>query len=627
MGMRVTKNWLVGASLAALTLALGGSLSAQEPVAPPSQSEAIALESFVLPPPPEAIARFDDVVAPLAAVVDPESLILPAPPEAVVRVDDIAPATPEPVRTADASVRLDLEAPLEAIVHVEDVLPKAAPVQAAQVEPEPLNPLIKSAVETLAKADIPRGANAAALRKEREAIAAFYAARDFAPLWVASGKWTPQAAAAVARLERADDDGIVLSAYAIPTLKAGDPAALAATEIALSQAVVGYGRQASGGRIDPRSISNLITQKPETADAGRILADVSASTDANAALLAFNPPHKGYTDLRAKLAELRQERPAIAQTRIPAGPEIKVGMKDPRVPLIRAHFGLEPAQDAGSADNLLYDSRVASAVADFQRSSGIPASGALTKRTIAALSGGDPSRLEAEILANMERWRWMPRDLGDSRLEVNIPDYGLKLVRDGEVAHRTRVIVGKPTTPTPVFSNTMQFLIVNPYWNVPPSIIKKEMMPKLAADPDYLKRLGYEVVQKKGQLIVRQPPGERNALGNIKFMFPNEHAVYLHDTPSRGLFANAKRAYSHGCVRVDQPFALAEVVLGRDNGWTQDRVRRMVGGGEKTVQLPKHLPIHIEYFTAFVDDAGKMQLRDDIYGYSRKLRVAMGLEG
>ena len=302
-------------------------------------------------------------------------------------------------------------------------------------------------------------------------------------------------------------------------------------------------------------------------------------------------------------------------------------MKDPRVPLIRAHFGLEPAQDAGSADNLLYDSRVASAVADFQRSSGIPASGALTKRTIAALSGGDPSRLEAEILANMERWRWMPRDLGDSRLEVNIPDYGLKLVRDGEVAHRTRVIVGKPTTPTPVFSNTMQFLIVNPYWNVPPSIIKKEMMPKLAADPDYLKRLGYEVVQKKGQLIVRQPPGERNALGNIKFMFPNEHAVYLHDTPSRGLFANAKRAYSHGCVRVDQPFALAEVVLGRDNGWTQDRVRRMVGGGEKTVQLPKHLPIHIEYFTAFVDDAGKMQLRDDIYGYSRKLRVAMGLEG
>ena len=623
MGSRVTKNWLAGASSMVLALTLAGApVRAQEtPVVVPLATEAAA--DATTPALETTTASVEATTE--AAAADPDKLLLPMPVDAPVVVEDVLAPAAAPVQTANAPVTLELPPPPEAVVNVEDVRSPPAPVQAAQAEP--LNPLIKSAVDAMSKGEIVRGASAAVLKKEHEAIAAFYAARDFAPLWIADGKWTAQAAAAVARLEHADDDGLVLTAYRIPTLKPGEPADLAAADIALSQAVVGYGRQASGGRVDPRSISALITQKPETADAARILADVSASTDAGAALQAFNPPQKGYGDLRAKLAELRQERPKTANARIPAGPEIKVGMKDPRVPLIRARFGISSAEPAASSDELLYDSRVASAVADFQRSSGLPASGALTARTIAALSGGDPNRLESEILVNMERWRWMPRDLGEDRIEVNIPDYALKVVHDGEVVHRARVVVGKPTTPTPVFSNAMQFIIVNPYWNVPPSIIKKEMMPKLAADPDYLKKLGYEVIQKKGQMIVRQPPGERNALGNIKFMFPNEHAVYLHDTPSRGLFANAKRAYSHGCVRVDQPFALAEIVLGRDNGWSQERVRKMVGGGEKTVKLPKNLPIHIEYFTAYVDDAGKMQLRDDIYGYSRKMRAALGLEG
>jgi murein L,D-transpeptidase YcbB/YkuD len=153
------------------------------------------------------------------------------------------------------------------------------------------------------------------------------------------------------------------------------------------------------------------------------------------------------------------------------------------------------------------------------------------------------------------------------------------------------------------------------------------MMPKLAADPTYLARMGYQVSTIKGRMVVRQPPGERNALGNIKFMFPNQHAVYLHDTPTRGLFKTDRRAYSHGCVRVDSPFKLAEIVLGKENGWSEDRVRRMVGTGNRTIQLPKHIDIDIGYFTAFVDDGGKLQVREDIYGYSRKLKVALGLEG
>jgi L,D-transpeptidase YcbB len=245
----------------------------------------------------------------------------------------------------------------------------------------------------------------------------------------------------------------------------------------------------------------------------------------------------------------------------------------------------------------------------------------------AALAGGETPRLEAEIIANMERWRWMPRDLGERRVEVNIPDYEAAVIDNGAVIDRTRVIVGKEQTPTPVFSETMRFLIVNPYWNVPPSILRKEMLPRAAGDPGYFRRLGYEVFSRAGHLVVRQPPGERNALGRIKFMFPNDFSVYMHDTPARRLFAAQKRAFSHGCVRVDAPFRFAETVLGRANGWSEQRVKKLIGGKERYVYLPRPLPVHIEYFTAYVDAAGALQLRGDIYGYSRRVRAALGVEG
>ncbi len=299
-------------------------------------------------------------------------------------------------------------------------------------------------------------------------------------------------------------------------------------------------------------------------------------------------------------------------------------MRDPRVPLIRSRLSVEEQIDAPEQD-LVYDTKVASAVADFQRANGLPPSGQLTARTIALLSGGGKRQLEAEIIANMERWRWMPRDMGDSRIEVNIPDYEVVVIENGAVAQRNRVVVGKQDTPTPVFSNTMQFLIVNPSWNVPQSIIRKELLPKGGGHLGYLHRLGYETSYHDGQLMVRQPPGERNALGRIKFMFPNDYAVYLHDTPMRALFEQDKRAFSHGCVRVDDPFRFAETVLGP--GWSEERIKKLIGGKERYVNLARPLPIHIEYFTAEVDDFGRLLLRDDIYGYSRKVRAALGLEG
>jgi L,D-transpeptidase YcbB len=483
----------------------------------------------------------------------------------------------------------------------------------------PVNAALKAALEARSGLS---GSVAPPQRREREAIAAFYALRDFAPLWFSGGTANAAVAPAIEQLKHAADDGLDVKGFPQAFSPATDEE-IAAADLALSDAVVAYGRQASGSRVDPRMISRLIGVEPEMADPAVILALVAtAGEDAGEELRRFNPPQKAYEALREKLLQSRRGRGVTGRdAAIPSGPVLRPGMRDPRVPLVRARLGLDNAAAAG---DLVYDTRIASAVADFQKANGLPPSGNLTARTVAALSGG-PSSLEAEILANMERWRWMPRDMGETHIEVNIPDYEAVVIEHGEVIERNRVVVGKEETPTPVFSDTMKFLIVNPAWNVPQSIIRKEMLPRLAADPNYLSRLGYEVSSRAGHLVVRQPPGERNALGRIKFVFPNDFSVYMHDTPLRRLFASAKRAFSHGCVRVDDPFRFAETVLGK--GWSEQRIKKLIGGKERYVYLPKPLPVYLEYFTVFVDDSGELQLRDDVYGYSRRVKAALGLEG
>ncbi|MGI8568194.1 MAG: L,D-transpeptidase family protein, partial [Methylocella sp.] len=488
----------------------------------------------------------------------------------------------------------------------------------------PVNAALKAALE--ARSGSP-GQAALPRRREREAIAAFYALRDFAPLWFSGGAANAAVAPVTLRLQHAADDGLDGNGFPNAVSPETDEE-IASADLYLSDAVVAYARQASGSRVDPRMISRLIGVEPEVADPAVILALVAAAGDgAGEELRRFNPPQKAYEALREKLLQLRGRGVAGAGAAIPAGPLLRPGMRDPRVPLVRARLGLDAAAGAeDGAEDLVYDTQIAAAVAGFQKANGLPASGHLTARTVAALSGGASSR-EAEILANMERWRWMPRDMGETHIEVNIPDYEAVVIEHGAVIERARVVVGKEETPTPVFSDTMKFLIVNPAWNVPQSIVRKEMLPKLAGDPGYFQRMGYEVFSRGGHLVVRQPPGEKNALGRIKFMFPNDFSVYMHDTPLRKLFASAKRAFSHGCVRVDDPFRFAETVLGRANGWSESRVKKLIGGKERYVYLPKPLPVYLEYFTAFVDESGALQLRDDVYGYSRRVKAALGLPG
>jgi murein L,D-transpeptidase YcbB/YkuD len=427
--------------------------------------------------------------------------------------------------------------------------------------------------------DAPEVARSPERRRLRAALAAAYMGRQLAPFWTDANGWTEAARPTIARLRAAGEDGLDLRGVAIPSEDRAIPTP--ADELGLSEAVATYAMQARGARLEPERISRLIGSRRTLPDPAQAVQKVAAAGfEAGQTLQGFNPPHYGYQQLREKLVELRSQRAGL----------------DARDDRLAAVSDILPQTDA------------------------LPPSKARRQRAAAG-----NSRLEAEIIANMERWRWLPRDMGETRVEVNIPDFELAVVRNGMVAHRTRVIVGKEETPTPIFSDAMQYIIVNPYWNVPQSIIQKEMLPKGGVET--LEGRGFKVSYRNGQLVVRQPPGEKNALGRIKFVFPNDFAVYMHDTPTRNLFSESHRAFSHGCMRVEDPFSLAEAVLGPGSGWSEERVRRLVGGNERYINLSKPLPVHIQYFTAYVDEGGRLVQRADLYGYSARVRRALGLGG
>ena len=245
-------------------------------------------------------------------------------------------------------------------------------------------------------------------------------------------------------------------------------------------------------------------------------------------------------------------------------------------------------------------------------------------RSLNAVAAPARSDVIDTIIANMERWRWVPRDLGNAHVMLNIPNYTLRVMHDGKEVWQTRVVVGKPTTATPLLTETMKFITVNPTWNVPPSIVQNEYLPALAQDPTVLARMGLRVTTNRdGSVHISQPPGEKNALGRIRFNFPNRFLVYQHDTPDKHLFAHDKRAYSHGCMRVQDPDKYAEVLLSialPNAGYTAQRIRSMYGTAEQNINFPTPIPVHITYQTAFVDDAGELQVRPDIYNIDAKTR-------
>jgi murein L,D-transpeptidase YcbB/YkuD len=463
-------------------------------------------------------------------------------------------------------------------------------------------------------------------KTDRQAVEAFYVGRGFAPLWIEGGAANPRAQSAIARLKAAAADGLDPSDYPTPDFGAAadHPDVLADDELKLTNAALTYARHAQIGRVHFSRVSPDIYYNLVAPDSREVLSRLAQANDVGEALGAYNPPQDGFKQLRAKLAEVRGQGQAAAPARIAAGSLLRVGMKDDRVPLLRQRLHV-PAENGEST----YDNALSEAVRTFQRQHDLKPSGNLNAATVEALNGAPHGRVADVLIANMERWRWLPRDLGKTYVMVNIPDYTLRVVHNGTTVWHTRIVVGKPSTPTPLLSEAMKYITVNPTWNVPPSIVQNEYLPALQYDPDALARIGLEVeYNADGSLHIFQPPGEANALGRLRFNFPNKFLVYQHDTPDKNLFAREKRAYSHGCMRVQDPLDYAQVLLGYaapSEGYTAERLRRMFGSEEYDINFSTLIPVHITYQTAFVDESGKLELRDDVYGRDgRTLAVLRG---
>lgn len=489
-----------------------------------------------------------------------------------------------------------------------------------------------------------------------EGLVATYAARDFRAIWLdASGdniRISDKAATLIAVLSSAEEDGLdaarLLSALPMQRKGVAPRDKQAEIDLRLSLAAFLYAHDARGGRTEPARISAMLTPQLTLPQPDEVIGRLATaeSRAIEGVLHGYQPPHAGYRALRKALGKLREDIAApvltgsiagMADAPLPSGDlplnwldgaPLVFDKPDPRVAPLRLRLGL-PANGGN-----VYDAETREAVIRFQRANDLTPNARITPKTRAALENPRAPLTEADrrpdrqaqlaaILANMERWRWLPPELGEMHVFVNVADFRLNLVQKDAVIHETRVIVGKPQTQTPIFSDEIEHLIVNPSWHVPPSILKKEFLPALAKDPKYAAKRGYEVVRRGKSISIRQPPGERNALGHVKFIFPNQHSVYLHDTPSRNLFSAETRAFSHGCVRVDKPFAFAEKLIAADLGMSEAQLRAMVGRGERMLKLNRKIPVHLAYFTVFVDQNGEVQHRRDLYGHDARLASAL----
>ena len=478
---------------------------------------------------------------------------------------------------------------------------------------------------------------------EAQKLYFFYGGRHFEPIWLATAPngdvaFSEPAQKILKLFEAAESEGLRPSDYLTPDLDPagakGDPAKLAALETAFSGAALRYATHLYNGRIIPQSIDANFDIQPKPLDTAALLVQLAGSPDPVAVLAALEPAHPEFLALKSALAtfdETQTDRPA----QIAEGPSLKPGMSDPRVPLLRTRLEL-PA-----VDGLVYDDAMVEAMKAFQTAEQLDVDGVMGPATLAALNGGLPVT-RADIIANMERWRWMPRDLGAFNVFVNIPEYRLAINRDGAEEYTTRVVVGTTKNQTPVFSDNIRHVVVNPYWNVPSSIIKGEIAPAVLRNPGYTDAKNMDLIYN-GDVVspwqvnwsmvsssnfpfrVRQRPGPGNSLGQIKFLFPNKHDVYLHDTPSKSLFSRAYRAYSHGCVRVENPMAFADALMANEANISRASLEAMFGPNEKWVNPQTQIPVHIAYFTVRAEQDGALKSFGDVYGHNAKLIAAMGL--
>lgn len=463
-----------------------------------------------------------------------------------------------------------------------------------------------------------------------EALRQFYRNAGYRPAWSTPAAVVPAAGALAAFMaDGLSSDGLEPGDYHARPLRGLlnprrrlAPADRAELDLLLTDAFLTAGHDLVQGRVPPRAVHPGWTAPGRTADLPAVLAQALGRGRVGEALIALRPATAQYGRLRQALARYRQVE---AQGGWPSLPRrtLHAGDAGDAVLSLRARLAAEGALPAAAADSAVYDSALVEAVRRFQNRYGITEDGTVGPATRAALDVPAERRIR-QLLASLERERWLPASLGHRYVAVYIPAFELQAVDGGRTVVTSRVIGGKAGWHTPIFSARMTTAIFNPYWNIPPSILRGEVLPRQRRDPSYFSREGIEAVRDGAGVRYRQVPGPRNPLGQVKLVFPNAYNVYLHDTSTPSLFARDERAFSHGCVRVERALELAEFALAENRGWTHESVAAAAGrGGERAVALAGPIPVYIFYRTAWVDDGGAVQFRRDLYELDARLERAL----
>jgi len=479
-----------------------------------------------------------------------------------------------------------------------------------------------------------------------------YHSNELQPFWIENGKPSKRAKDIISVLEDAGSHGLVPTDYYVDWISeykdSNNIADLVRLDVLLSMGMMHYVADQREGRIKPREIDPVLFESAsdEEIDWSSLREAAFGASDMKAFLQQQAPPFLQYRELQKKLSEYRALAASGGWPQIAAGETLKPGMNDPRIRQVRTRLAITGDISAGDMDSTLFDSELEKSVKHFQKRHNLQTDGAIGKQTIAAMNVTVEDRIN-QLNVNMERYRWLKRDIAGPRVAVNIAGFEAFAGEEGKIDLFMPVIVGKLRHETPVFSDTIKYVDFNPYWTLPPNIAANETLPKLKKDSLYLKKhnmklfdgwgsdskevdatkIDWSKVTKKDMRLyrVRQEPGPENALGTLKVVFPNKYDVYLHDTPTHSLFKEEKRAFSHGCIRMSRPAEMAAWLLGgKDKGWDIERISEIVKSGErKVVKLEKPIPIHILYRTAFVDTStNTLNFYEDVYGRDKILARA-----
>jgi L,D-transpeptidase YcbB len=528
-----------------------------------------------------------------------------------------APLEPAPAAAPDPLTPPEPSGPAPKAPGADEAKPA---VTAKAPDAEPTDPLAKQILAHAAKA----GGRSEGHRDDFAGVAAYYSDNKGQPIWVSKEGFNGRANKAIREIRNADDWGLDSSAFAIPSNPGAgaSPEAAAEAEIKLSLAVLKYARYARGGRLDPTSISPLIDRRPHIYEPKSVLEGISAADSADAYLRNLHPKTEQFKRLR------------------------------------QAYLALGGRSQGGAAPSREVKASLNEDDEDGRNSNSVSSSG--------SRDSGSFSEKRMRILVNMERWRWMPESLGDFYVWDSVPEQFTRIYDHGKMVLQEKIVVGKPDTPTPSFSAPMEFITFNPEWSVPEGIKVNEIAPRLrsssgsghkssedtpfflfggssgggGSSSDTLQKLGGLRVSLNGKPVdpdsvnwsnvdirryqFTQGAGGKNVLGVVKFRFPNKFDVYMHDTPDRHLFGDGMRAFSHGCMRTQNPVHFAEVLLAHDKGMGAAQIQQMVSSGETTeIQLRNRIPVHIAYFTAEADEKGQVHTYPDIYGLDSKVASAL----